>query len=51
MCGKFSHFQEDDIAEFQKMVNERYDMIKSLVEVTAKKADEYVNICWEMSSL
>jgi pyruvate/2-oxoacid:ferredoxin oxidoreductase beta subunit len=35
--GKFSHFKEDDIAEFQKIVNDRYNMIKSLVEVTAKK--------------
>jgi pyruvate/2-oxoacid:ferredoxin oxidoreductase beta subunit len=38
LCGKFSHFKEDDIAEFQKIVNDRYNMIKSLVEVTAKKA-------------
>jgi pyruvate/2-oxoacid:ferredoxin oxidoreductase beta subunit len=38
LCGKFSHFKEDDIAEFQKVVNQRYDMIKSLVEVTNKQA-------------
>jgi pyruvate/2-oxoacid:ferredoxin oxidoreductase beta subunit len=35
--GKFSHFKEDDVTEFQKIVNDRYNMIKSLVEVTAKK--------------
>jgi pyruvate/2-oxoacid:ferredoxin oxidoreductase beta subunit len=38
MVGKFSHFKEDDIAEFQKIVDERYNMVKSMVEVTAKKS-------------
>jgi pyruvate ferredoxin oxidoreductase beta subunit/phenylglyoxylate dehydrogenase beta subunit len=39
LCGKFSHFKEDDIAEFQKITNDRYAMIKSLVEVTSKSAN------------
>ena len=33
---KFSHFNEGDIIEFQKMVNDRHNMIRSLVEVTSK---------------
>jgi len=37
LCGKFAHFKEDDIAEFQKNVNDRYNLIKSLVEVTSKQ--------------
>jgi pyruvate/2-oxoacid:ferredoxin oxidoreductase beta subunit len=37
LVGKFSHFKEDDVAEFQKVVTERYNMIQSLVEVTANK--------------
>jgi pyruvate/2-oxoacid:ferredoxin oxidoreductase beta subunit len=36
LCGKISHFDEEDIAEFQKVVNDRYNMIKSMVEVTSK---------------
>lgn len=40
MCGKFAHFKEGDIAEFQTVVNERYNMIKSLVEATSKPAGE-----------
>jgi pyruvate/2-oxoacid:ferredoxin oxidoreductase beta subunit len=38
LCGKFSHFKEDDTAEFQKIVDDRFKMIKSLVEVTANKS-------------
>jgi pyruvate/2-oxoacid:ferredoxin oxidoreductase beta subunit len=37
LCGKFSHFKEEDIAEAQKNVNERYNMIKSMCEVTNKE--------------
>jgi pyruvate/2-oxoacid:ferredoxin oxidoreductase beta subunit len=36
LCGKFSHFKENDIVEFQRVVDERYAMIKSLVKVTTK---------------
>jgi pyruvate/2-oxoacid:ferredoxin oxidoreductase beta subunit len=36
LCGKFSHFKEEDIAEFQQVVDERYNMIKSMVEVTSR---------------
>ncbi len=32
MVGKFSHFKEADITNFQKAVNERYAMMKSLCE-------------------
>jgi pyruvate/2-oxoacid:ferredoxin oxidoreductase beta subunit len=38
LCGKFSHFKEEDMAEFQKIVNDRYNMIKSLAELTSKPA-------------
>jgi hypothetical protein len=33
---KFSRSNEGDIIEFQKMVNDRHNMIRSLVEVTTK---------------
>ncbi len=36
LCGKFSHFKEEDIAEAQKIVNDRFNMIKSLAELTSK---------------
>jgi pyruvate/2-oxoacid:ferredoxin oxidoreductase beta subunit len=36
LCGKFSHFQEEDIAEFQEITNHRYDLINSLVKATSK---------------
>jgi pyruvate/2-oxoacid:ferredoxin oxidoreductase beta subunit len=36
MVGKFSHFNEEDIAEFQNVVNDRYNMIQSMVEVTSR---------------
>ena len=36
--GKFSHWKEDDIARFQQVVNERYDLIKTLCEASEKKA-------------
>lgn len=39
MVPKFSHFNEDDIADFQKMADDRYNMIKSLVEVTSKQKE------------
>jgi pyruvate/2-oxoacid:ferredoxin oxidoreductase beta subunit len=38
MVGKFSHFKEDDVAEFQKVTTDRYNLIKSLVEVTSKQS-------------
>ncbi len=37
LCGKFSHFKEDEIAEFQAMVKERFGLIKALCEATEKK--------------
>jgi len=37
LCGKFSHLKEPEIAEVQKMVDERYSMLKALVEATAQK--------------
>jgi pyruvate/2-oxoacid:ferredoxin oxidoreductase beta subunit len=36
LVGKFSHFKEDDIAEFQKIVNDRFNAVKALVDVGAK---------------
>ncbi len=33
--------KEDDIAEFQKFVNERYALIKSLIEVTGKRIESH----------
>jgi pyruvate/2-oxoacid:ferredoxin oxidoreductase beta subunit len=32
MIGKFSHLKEDELAELQKQVDERYDLIKKLAE-------------------
>lgn len=32
LCGKFSHFQEEDISLFQEAVNERYQLIKNLCD-------------------
>ena len=37
LVGKFSHFKEDDIAEFQKIVNYRFNQLKALVEASALK--------------
>ena len=36
LCGKFSHLQEKEIDEIQKIVDNRYAIIKSLVEATSK---------------
>lgn len=33
---KFSHLNEEDITEFQKMVNDRHGIIRSLVEATSR---------------
>ena len=38
LLGKFSHFKEADLANFQRIVNERYELIKSLVEASKKRA-------------
>ena len=38
LVGKFSHFKEDDIARFQEAVNDRFALVKSMCEVTAKKS-------------
>lgn len=32
MVGKFSHFKPEDVAEFQKIVDDRFTMIKALVD-------------------
>jgi len=40
ICGKFSHLNEAEIAEVQKMVDERYSILKALVETTARKETE-----------
>jgi pyruvate/2-oxoacid:ferredoxin oxidoreductase beta subunit len=37
LVGKFSHFKEEDITEFQKAVNERFAMVKSLCENSEKE--------------
>jgi pyruvate/2-oxoacid:ferredoxin oxidoreductase beta subunit len=37
MVGKFSHFKADDIAEFQQLCDERYNIVKALVETTSKE--------------
>jgi len=37
LVGKFSHFKEDDIAEFQRIVNYRFNQLKALVEASALK--------------
>lgn len=37
LSGKFSHFKEEEIAEFQRAVNERFAMVKSLCEATDKE--------------
>ncbi len=36
IVGKFSHFKEADIARFQQLVNDRYNLVKSLCETTQK---------------
>jgi pyruvate ferredoxin oxidoreductase beta subunit len=33
LIGKFSHLRETEIQELQEMVNQRIDMIKSLVNI------------------
>ena len=33
LMGRFSHLKEEDINKFQQLVNERYDLIKSLCEM------------------
>lgn len=38
IVGKFSHFKEADIAQFQEMVNDRYSQIKSLCDASDNKA-------------
>jgi pyruvate/2-oxoacid:ferredoxin oxidoreductase beta subunit len=37
LTGKYSHMTEEGIAEFQQMVNERYDLIRSLCEGSGTK--------------
>jgi pyruvate/2-oxoacid:ferredoxin oxidoreductase beta subunit len=36
LIGKFSHFKADELASFQEAVNERFEIISSLVEKSAK---------------
>jgi hypothetical protein len=36
IVGKFSHFKEADTAHFQNLVNDRYNLVKSLCETTQK---------------
>ncbi|MBN1190835.1 MAG: hypothetical protein JXA46_13860 [Dehalococcoidales bacterium] len=36
LCGKFAHFSEADYEEAQKIVEDRFNMIKSLAELTSK---------------
>jgi pyruvate/2-oxoacid:ferredoxin oxidoreductase beta subunit len=38
LIGKFSHFKEEDILRFQQLVNERYDLIRTLCERREKNA-------------
>jgi pyruvate/2-oxoacid:ferredoxin oxidoreductase beta subunit len=38
LCGKFSHFKEEDMAEAQKITNDRFNMIKALADLTNKPA-------------
>jgi pyruvate/2-oxoacid:ferredoxin oxidoreductase beta subunit len=39
LLGKFSHFKEADLANFQRIVDERYELIKNLVEASKKNAN------------
>jgi pyruvate/2-oxoacid:ferredoxin oxidoreductase beta subunit len=38
LTGKYSHMTEEDLAHFQAMVNERYELIKSLCEASERRA-------------
>jgi len=33
LMGRFSHLKEEDLAELQQLVNERFNLIKSLCEI------------------
>lgn len=37
LTGKYSHLTEEELANFQAQVNERYELIKSLCEATEKR--------------
>ena len=37
LVGKFSHLKPEDVAEFQNIVNYRFNMLKSLVDLSEKK--------------
>jgi pyruvate/2-oxoacid:ferredoxin oxidoreductase beta subunit len=37
LTGKYSHLTDEELANFQAQVNERYELIKSLVEATDKR--------------
>lgn len=39
LIGKFAHLKDEELAHFQQVVNERYELIKTLCEASEKRGD------------